>query len=178
MRRTGGLARGAVWGAGLTWTGMMGAGTRGASSPSSLKVPTTCESFPAWSCSEVADYIPFKGVVNRDHYDAFVEEFKKALDPELYATGGIGNGSRLLAMKRPDQFVCLNEPNRKGIADRFNIPLNTGLNNYWERIVQRIRGTDWWQALEPANALEKRIWGSRAALLDAIYYDPKTKRKS
>lgn len=122
--------------------------------------------------SRALDCIPQVGPVHREHYDAFVEVFKNALSSDLYASGGIGNGTRLLAMKRPDQFVCLCSPNKRGIAEHFNVPLNTTLDTYWERIVQRIRGTRWWNAPEPSDALERRIWAGRAALLDAIYYDP------
>ena len=114
--------------------------------------------------------------MHRDHYDALVDVFKTALIPALYATGGIGNGTRLLAMKGPDQFVCLCSPNRQGIAKHFNVPLNTTLDTNWKCIVQRIRGTHWWNAPQPSDALERRIWAERATLLDAIYYDP-THRK-
>ena len=117
-------------------------------------------------------HIPQTGRVDLEHFERFRASFMRALDPSLRASGGIATATRLLAMKRPDQFVCISSPNRRGIADRFNIPLNLSVDNYWERVVLRIRSSPWWLAPEPEDPLEKRIWKGRAALLDAIYYNP------
>jgi hypothetical protein len=78
---------------------------------------------------------------------------------------------------RTFQFVCISKPNKKSIAALFSLSLNKSLNDYRERIVLRIRSSDWWSAPEPADPLEKRIWAGRAALLDAIYYDAYTRRR-
>ncbi|KWT98123.1 hypothetical protein APY03_0794 [Variovorax sp. WDL1] len=125
--------------------------------------------------SRALDFIPQTGPVNLEHYELFREEFMGALSEDLRASGGIATGTRLLAMKRPDQFVCISRPNKKGIAEHFAVANNTSLDNYWERIVLRIRSSPWWLAPEPTDPLEKRIWAGRAALLDAIYYDPATR---
>ena len=151
-------------GNGFDWAWFGAMGSNGSFSTTVLNDPG--------GISRALDHIPMTGPVGRDQYDAFVEVYKTALSPDLYASGGIGNGTRLLAMKRPDQFVCLCSPNRRGIAEHFNVPYNTTLDTYWDRIVQRIRGTPWWNSPEPSDEHERKVWAGRAALLDAIYYDP------
>lgn len=118
--------------------------------------------------------IPAEGGVEYDDYKRFVERFMAAFDKKLRAGGGIGTGTRLLAMKRPDQFVGLNDANKRGVCAHFGQAVNTTtLDNYWERIIEPMRLSAWWQAKEPSSEQEQRIWRCRAAMLDAIHYVPK-----
>ncbi len=122
--------------------------------------------------SEALEFIPLAGPVERDDYERYVERFMSGFQ-NTRAGGGIATGTRLLAMKRPDQFVCVDGPNKRGICKHFGYAVNTtSLDNYWDRVIEPMRQTAWWLAPRPTNPLERRIWESRAAMLDAIYYDP------
>lgn len=152
---------------GLDWAWFGAMGASGSFSTTVINNPD--------GLSRALDFIPLTGPVDVEHYELFREEFMGALSADLRASGGIATGTRLLAMKRPDQFVCISKPNKKGIAEHFAVANNTSLENYWERIILRVRSTPWWLAPEPKDPLEKRVWAGRAALLDAIYYDPSTR---
>lgn len=120
--------------------------------------------------SDALDPIPLQGTVKRRHYDAYLAAFKKI--PGASATWA-GMGTRLLTMKRPDHFVCIDNANRNGLCRYFGVaPTTTDLDNYWDRIVAPMALMPWWQADMPDDALERDIWMGRAAMLDAIYYDP------
>jgi hypothetical protein len=122
--------------------------------------------------SEALDCIPFSGPVVLADYERYIEKFMAAFigTPKL---GGIANGTRLLAMKRPDQFVCVDGPNKKGICAHFGqSPTTLSLANYWQRIIEPMRQTNWWLEPRPLRSIERRIWDCRAAMLDAIHYDP------
>ncbi|WP_261528784.1 phospholipase D family protein [Burkholderia multivorans] len=54
--------------------------------------------------SVALDKIPFIGVVTKNHYDAYISEFKEGFPGKGY---GIATATRLLSMKRPDQFLCV-----------------------------------------------------------------------
>jgi HKD family nuclease len=124
--------------------------------------------------SAALDHIPLIGDVDEHDYVAFVKTFEKAFKDKQHR-GGIGTGSRLLCMKRPDFFVGVNNPNRRGLCDAVgSAPTTLNLRNYWERIVIPIHLGPWWQVPRPREALPARIWDNRAALLDSIYYDPDT----
>jgi HKD family nuclease len=114
--------------------------------------------------------IPFDGDVSERDYGAFVREFRSAFQG-LSRVGDVATASRLLAMKRPDRFACVNRSNRKGICDAFGVAHTTlNLDNYWDRIVVPLQFCPWWHAPRPRDAIQSRIWDNRAALIDCIYY--------
>ena len=119
--------------------------------------------------SEALDCIPATGEVERGDYDAFVAAFRLAFRGER---SGIATGTRLLAMKRPDTFVCLDSRNRKGLCDDLGVaPTTLDLDGYWDGVVAPLQDALWWNQARPSSAIERRIWEGRAAFLDALYYE-------
>jgi len=120
--------------------------------------------------SMALDEIPLNGPVAREHYEAYLKEFVQA-----FANGrhGVGIASRLLALKRPDYFVCFDSKNKKDLCKDFEIK-QTGMDyeRYWEEIIERIIDSAWWNEPRPRNALAGAVWDGRAAMLDAIFYRP------
>jgi hypothetical protein len=92
---------------------------------------------------------------------------------------GVGNASRLLAMKRPDVFVCVPTENRTGIAAAFGFTASSlqTFEGYWE-FMQRIWRSPWRRSPRPVSPLERRIRNARVALLDSLYYDADAKGNS
>lgn len=122
--------------------------------------------------SQALECIPFAGPVTFEDYERYVKKFTAAF-VDTPKSGGLATGTRLLAMKRPDQFVCVDGPNKKGIcADFGQAPTTLNLTNYWERVIESMRQTGWWLHPRPLAPNERRIWDCRAAMLDAIHYDP------
>ena len=58
--------------------------------------------------SKALDQIPLNGNITKDLYDLYVHYYKMA----MLGDKSIGTASRLLAMKRPDCFVCLDNANK------------------------------------------------------------------
>jgi hypothetical protein len=117
------------------------------------------------------DSIPQKGVVQRDHYDRFAELFVKAFR-NSHRTGGVPTASRLLAMKRPDVFLCVSKPNKTEAARRMGFAKSTlTLENYWERVIEVLQASDWYNVDKPEDS-DGPLWECRAAMLDAILYRP------
>lgn len=125
---------------------------------------------PAFSLA--LDQIPLTGPVGKAEYDAFIEEYLKA-----YASGrdGIGTATRLLCMKRPDIFLCVDSANRTKLAEDIGIarPDQIDYQRYWSEIVLRIQAAPWWNAPEPAQAADREAWWARTAMLDALFYEQK-----
>lgn len=128
--------------------------------------------------SRALEGIPSDGDVSEAQFNTFVGHFERAFEGKAHK-GGVATASRLLAMKRPDVFVGLNNANRVGISKAFGTaPTTLKLSNYWERVVVPMQNSPWWLHPRPREALTGRIWDNRAALMDSIYYDPSTKRTS
>ena len=120
--------------------------------------------------SVALDMVPFQGTVSRPQYENYISEFIKAFPNGGH---GIGTASRLLALKRPDQFVCLDSKNRGELCKDFGIK-QTGMTykRYWDEIVERIMDSPWWNSPQPRTDNQRVVWYGRAAMLDAIFYRP------
>lgn len=116
--------------------------------------------------SKALDQIPLNGQITKINYDNFLEFYQKALPGNYLATG-----TRLLAMKRPDIFICYDSKNNHGLCKDFGITRN-GMNNerYWNEIILRIYDSEWWQKPNPKNETERKITSARSAFLDSLYY--------
>ena len=117
------------------------------------------------------DVIPLRGEVSRADYDRFADLFVKAFE-NSDRTGGVATASRLLAMKRPDVFLCISNPNRTQASRQMGFAKTTlDLETYWDRVVEVIRASNWYTQPKPDNR-HGRLWECRAAMLDALFYSP------
>lgn len=121
---------------------------------------------------KAVDAIPLKGDVTYQHYEEFLIHFEQTFDG-VDRKGGLATASRLLAIKRPDIFVCVCKPNKQKISERLAIRHTClDLSNYWDWVVEPIRGSVWYNADRPSSRIGARIWNGRAAMLDTLFYDP------
>jgi hypothetical protein len=121
--------------------------------------------------SSALDRIPSAGNVTFAQYKDFLSEFVKAFPSGGH---GVAVSSRMLAMKRPDQFVCVASKNKSKLCIDFGIK-KTGMDyeRYWDEIIQRILDSPWWNSEAPNSNDALRVWNGRAAMLDVIYYNDK-----
>ena len=118
------------------------------------------------------DKIPIGENITKEQYKCFINEYKKAT-PEA-SNDWMGTASRLLAMKRPDVFVCFDSKNRKKLCKDFGIKQSDmTYERYWDEIIERIQDSEWWKSPQPKDETEIKIWNGRSAFLDALYYEGK-----
>lgn len=121
--------------------------------------------------AQAIDLVPKRGGVTSDQFDDYVQTFKRAL-PTSVASNPIATATRLLAMKRPDFFVCVDAGNKPALAKALAFaPTTINLDNYWERIIEPIQQAPWYNEPRPAGP-NRDLWDARVAMLDAIYYAP------
>lgn len=122
--------------------------------------------------SKALDQIPRDGTVTKSQYLAYVREYCRAFPN---GRDGIATATRLLSMKRPDQFLCFDSANRKQLAKDVGIVRADQLDyeRYWDEVVERIMDAPWWNSLPPTSGPELKTWKARAAMLDALFYEPK-----
>jgi len=120
--------------------------------------------------SKALSLIPLQGPVSVSHFDSYISAFVKAFPRGRH---GVGVASRLLAMKRPDYFVCISGKNLPNLCKAFGIK-KSGMNfrRYWDEVICRIVDSVWWNEPKPNSVSAIRAWKFRAAMLDAIYYEP------
>lgn len=121
--------------------------------------------------ARAVDGIPRSGEVTHSQYQQFRTLFLRAF-ARSKRKGGVSVASRLLAMKRPDTFLCVCEPNRDRASDALGFARTTlNLDNYWTRVVEPIRYSTWHNVDKPDGA-DGELWEARAAMLDALFYRP------
>lgn len=124
--------------------------------------------------AKAVDAIPKRGHVTEAQFNDYVAAFSAAFSGSS-RTARLAPATRLLAMKRPDFFVCVNSGNRAGLADALAFaPTTIKLGNYWRRVIEPIQQAPWYNAPRPTG-WEMELWDARVAMLDAIYYRPKSK---
>jgi predicted metallo-beta-lactamase superfamily hydrolase len=123
--------------------------------------------------SKALDQIPISGQITRKHYDSFIKYFQQSfLGTRLEMANNLATATRLLAMKRPDVFVCYDSENRTNLSHDFGI-VQKGMNydRYWDDIIERIYDSEWWLNPAPIDDIEVKISNARAAFLDSLYYE-------
>lgn len=123
---------------------------------------------PSSKLLHAIDLIPSSGDVTKKQYDAYTKCFINILGRK----NPLASISRLLAIKRPDLFVCINKYNKKKIAESFNISKSDfTVENYWNILESFIWNSEWY--IEPKGnkkESELKCWKYRVALLDSISY--------
>jgi hypothetical protein len=127
---------------------------------------------PDPNLSRALDSIPLDGAIKREGYSDFVNSYKKAFP------GGKGHGlataTRLLAMKRPDYFVCFDSANKARLSKAFNVSLDRhDYEEYWDSIIERVLVSRWWNSARPKQTQDGKVWDGRVAFLDSLFYDSK-----
>jgi hypothetical protein len=110
------------------------------------------------------DEIPLDGNISRERYQRFTDRFLSAFD-----RSGMATASRLLAMKRPDMFVCINNQNREELFQAFGVSPSRDANSYWD-LIEKVWACSWWKSPAPPAGDELEVWRARAAFLDALCY--------
>lgn len=114
--------------------------------------------------SQALQCIPRNGRITEDNYRDYISIFR---ENGPYRENPIAVSSRLLCMKRPDYFVCINKGNIKQLSIAFQVNQRITVDNYWTNIISRIMESTWWQTADSGDGK----YFCRAALLDAIYYE-------
>lgn len=121
--------------------------------------------------AKAINQIPLSGEISRNDFLEYIEICKSA-----GYKNPMGISTRLLTMKRPDLFFCLNSANKPKICNELGISSaqNPSINaeKYWDEILMRIYDTPWFNSPRPKQKEAQQAWLGRVALIDCIYYEP------
>lgn len=125
-------------------------------------------------------HIPELGDVTPAQYQKFVSAYKKifigyTVNKEVGEKPPLAAATRLLAMKRPDQFIALTNAKIdifcRGLSiTKFNA---FDFDSYWQDMIGTLRTFAWWHQAEPEDARELKLWHVRAVLVDLFLFADK-----
>jgi len=121
--------------------------------------------------SVALDVIPRTGIITEVDYEEFKKKFLNSFE-DTERKGGLATASRLLALKRPDYFMCVDSANRRKLSEAIGIKMShITLDSYWSHVIRPILCSAWWNSSRPSDDLDGRIWDSRMACIDAFCYE-------
>lgn len=118
--------------------------------------------------------IPTNGPVDGWHFMQFVDEFKQLFESNGFKQAYVFPATRLLSMKRPDQFLALDQITGALFCQALAIkPLkNQDFQRYWDEIIVPIQKSPWFKADQPMDPAQLPIHRSRFALLERLVCTP------
>ncbi|MGB1261678.1 MAG: hypothetical protein ACPG52_02115 [Cognaticolwellia sp.] len=121
--------------------------------------------------------IPLTGDVTLAHYQAFVIAYKGVFSTLASdEKAPLNAATRLLAMRRPDQFVALSNNKIDSLCQGLGLVKlnNQSFDDYWHEMIASIRSTQWWRSEMPSDEFELQLWQNRAVLVDLFLFADNT----
>ncbi|WP_444998393.1 hypothetical protein [Aliikangiella sp. IMCC44359] len=120
--------------------------------------------------------IPANGPIDGWHFLQFIDEYQNLFTQNGIKQAPLFPATRLLSMKRPDQFVCISPDTDISFYQVFNIkPLKKqDFQKYWDNIILPIQKTKWFKQDLPMEPSQLAIYRSRVCLLERVLSQPDT----
>lgn len=126
---------------------------------------------------QALSFIPETGDVTPAQYQQFVEAYKAifanyTIEKPSGEKAPLAPATRLLAMKRPDQFIALTNAKIDVLCQGLSIAKFNSFDfeNYWQDMIGTMRTFAWWHQTEPEDEAELKIWQARAILVDLFMF--------
>jgi len=126
---------------------------------------------------EALSFIPLTGDVTPSEYQLFVNAYKNIFttytkDKSSGEKAPLAAASRLLAMRRPDQFIALTNTKIDTLCQGLGIVKfnNFDFESYWQDLIGTMRTFAWWHQSEPVEGRERKLWQARAILVDLFLF--------
>ncbi|MBU2892452.1 hypothetical protein KO495_03825 [Colwellia sp. D2M02] len=126
---------------------------------------------------EALQCIPLTGDVTPSEYQNFVKAYKAIFSSYVIEKPNgekapLAPATRLLAMRRPDQFIALTTSKIDVLCQGLSIvKFNSfDFDGYWQDMIGTLRTFAWWHQVEPEDQYEKLLWSARSILVDLFLF--------
>jgi len=120
--------------------------------------------------------IPTSGPIDGWHYMQFVDSYRQLFSENGFKQAQLFPATRLLTMKRPDQFVAMSPETAPLFCQTFSIKAlkNQDFQRYWDQIVLPLQKTAWYKADQPMEVSQLALYRARVALIERFICTPQT----
>ncbi len=115
--------------------------------------------------------IPDEGEVTQSQFADFVGGFMMAI-MSTSEKPSLAIATRLLAMKRPDQFITISSSKLDELCQGLNIAKLKlhDFEAYWTDVIGTIRTMPWYNSEQPSDESELALWNNRVILMDLLFW--------
>ena len=118
--------------------------------------------------------IPTNGPIDGWHFMQFVDTYQQWFECNGFKQSQLFPATRLLAMKRPDQFVSISEETLQLFTDALKVKrFKKGeFQRYWDDIIVPLQKSAWFNAVQPMDPAQIPFHRVRFALLERMVATP------
>ena len=115
--------------------------------------------------------IPANGKIDGWHFMQFIDAYQSLFASHGYKQIHLFPATRLLSLRRPDQFFAISPQTVESICSCLNIkPLKKqDFQRYWDEVIGAIHNTLWFKS-EAYQVSEIGVFRARVALFERIFY--------
>lgn len=123
--------------------------------------------------SKLLNIIPSSGNIDGWHFKQFVDSYQQIFTDNGFKQAQLFPATRLLCMKRPDQFISLTQTTATSLCESWSIrPLKANdFQRYWDEIIVKMQQTSWYKS-SPPSAEEFPVYQARVALFERLLTTP------
>ena len=118
--------------------------------------------------------IPANGRIDGWHFTQFVDGYNSLFAENGFKQTCLFPATRLLSMKRPDQFVAISTDTVDLVCQAFSVkPLKKhDFQRYWDDIIVALQSADWFNVEQPVDGQQRPIFRARVALFERLICQP------
>lgn len=118
--------------------------------------------------------IPTYGRIDGWHFTQFIDAYQALFAANGFKQTHLFPATRLLTMKRPDQFVAINADSVELVCQTFAIkPLKKqDFQRYWDEVIVALQKTSWFNMEQPEEDQQTPIFRARMALFERFICQP------
>ncbi len=119
--------------------------------------------------------IPSTGTIDGWHFMQFIDSYQQLFLANGFKQAPLFPATKLLCMKRPDQFVALSDETSEIFYQAFSIkPIKKlQFQRYWDEVITPIQQTEWFKTDQPMDTAQLPFHRVRVALLERFAVSPK-----
>jgi|GEM_PF-2469024 len=120
--------------------------------------------------------IPKTGPIDGWHFSQFVDSYRALFLENGVKQAPLFAATRLLSMKRPDQFVVISQETNALFCQAFSIKTlkNQDFQRYWDQVILPIQQTAWYKTDLPMDVSQLAFFRARVILIERLICTPAT----